>query len=214
MTTRRKNDIYTTEESLTAVLDYFCFPVSKRRKINGVVMEPCAGPGLMANQLRSWAEVTAVFTNDVDPQYGTADVSDAGDPNADVWRSADMFSVDWVVTNPPFSDAWRILPLALEHAKIGVAFLLRLTYAEPVQKKQPRAKWLQQYADCQVWQSVVNPRPMFRKGEVNPKTGKTYRTDSATVAWFVWQKGWSWERRGILPPFSYVTNWNGGQRRG
>ena len=113
--------------------------------------------------------------------------------------------VDTVVTNPPFKQAHRILPHAFKVARIGVAFLLRLTYAEPA---RGRGHWLASHADQQIAQITLNPRPLFRAGEINPETGEVYGTDFATVAWFVWARGWSWKRRGIVCPFQYVTGWD------
>lgn len=190
--TRRKNDLYPTETAVTqALLQHF-------PDMRGMILEPCAGPGLMVNALEC-PEMREIYTNDIDGAYDTDYAGDAGDPDAECWAAP----WDWVVTNPPFSEAERILPLALAHAD-KVAFLLRLTYMEPT---NGRADWLKQHADQMVWLGVLNPRPKFRAGEINPKTGKLFGTDNATVAWFVWDKQWSWARLGIRPPFGFVTGW-------
>ena len=43
------------------------------------------------------------------------------------------------------------------------------------------------HADHMTRQMILNPRPSF--------TGDG-STDSVTAAWFVWRKGWSWDRVG------------------
>ncbi len=165
-------------------------------------MEPCAGPGRMAGALRKGRNVEEVLTSDIKPGYMTDLVGDATTAEAACWQ---VPGIDWVVTNPPFKQAHTILPHAFKVARIGVAFLLRLTYAEPA---RGRGQWLARHADQQVNLITLNPRPQFRAGEINPKTGEPFGTDFATVAWFVWLKGWSWKRRGIACPFQYVIGWD------
>lgn len=103
---------------------------------------------------------------------------------------------DWVITNPPFTSAPQILPLALEHCFVGVAFLMRLSYLEPAGN---RGDWLQTYSD-QMRHLIVfgQPRPSF--------TGNG-RHDSCTVAWMVWQKNWSWNALGVASPFQFTAGW-------
>jgi len=116
--------------------------------------------------------VAHVITNDLDVTH-TADYHDnACDGKAMIWGRP----IDWVVTNPPFSDAAAILPIAFEQARVGVAFLLRLTFLEPCPN---RGEWLRLNARHMTHLIVFGqPRPSF--------TGAG--TDSATVAWMVWNK--------------------------
>lgn len=183
---RRPLDLYTTERPITEAL-------LERVFIRGIVYEPCVGPGHMARVLEEQEHISEVITNDVDRQWPAAYHGDAGEPTAKIWTH--WTRPDWVVTNPPFSEAYQILPLSLYHARVGVAFLLRLTYMEPA---NGRGDWLQQWADKQKYQIVFNPRPSFTHD------GKT---DSVTCAWFVWEKGWSWRGAGIGCPFQFVTGW-------
>lgn len=192
---RRQHDFYPTHSRLTEIL-----VEQQWLQIGGIVLEPCAGKGDMANVLRQHDTISSVLTNDVNPQVETTFQEDATDPNAACWQA----SFDWVITNPPFEYASAILQQAWKHARVGVAFLLRLTYLEPT---RDRAVWLQEQADHLVWQAVFNPRPTFREGETNPKTEKPYGTDSVTVAWFVWRKSFSWQRSGIMCPFGFMTGW-------
>lgn len=191
---RRDHDLYTTNAGLTRAF-------LARYPLVGSVLEPCAGPGYMADVVAHHPGISGVVTNDINALHRTQLVSDATRQDAACWQTP----VDWVITNPPFNVAAQILPHALTCANAGVAFLLRLSYLEPASN---RADWLTAHRDWQVYQGVIGgPRPNFRKGERNPKNGKFYGTDSVTVAWFVWKKAWSWKALNILPPFDYIWGW-------
>ncbi|WP_275233468.1 hypothetical protein [Staphylococcus aureus] len=181
-------DQYYTEEAITAVL-----LKQKFVGISGTVIEPCQGNGAITNVLRGFPPVTNVVTNDIEP--GGHYQGDAGDPGAAVWQHP----CDWVVTNPPFLDAPRILPIALERAHIGVAVLLRLSYLEPTQN---RGDWLADHADQMVRLIVLGqPRPSFTNDG---------RHDNVTTAWYIWRKNFSWKRDfGISAPFAFEYGWKG-----
>lgn len=95
--------------------------------------EPCAGLGHMASILGEF--FTEVRASDV-YNYPTDDGRDGEmfgieqfdflDPVA-VERAA---PVDWIVSNPPFGEAPRMLNMALGKARVGVAFLLRMQWLE------------------------------------------------------------------------------------
>lgn len=194
MTKRRKLDHYPTETAVThALLARF------GDSINGRILEAAAGAGQMARALA--APGRTIITNDIDPRHNCDFTSDAADPFAECWASGQY---DWVITNPPFSEAENILPNAMSCSRVGIAFLLRLSYMEPT---SGRAGWLKHCADNMVYLGVLNPRPRFRQGEINPKSGKPYGTDKVTVAWFVWLRDWSWLRLGIQPPFDFIDDW-------
>lgn len=191
---RRQNDFYPTASALTEQL-------LAHVAVKGLVLEPCAGDGAIARVLRRYR--LGVETCDIDAGHTPDHVLDM--TRIQSWQ---RFSPDWVITNPPFSAAPQILPLALERAHAGVAFLLRLTYLEPAGN---RADWLQDQVDHMTRLIVFGqPRPAFRQGETNPLTGKPYTTDTATTAWFVWQRRHSWKSMGVQPPFGFITHWNGG----
>ena len=198
---RKRFDAYPTETAVTRAL-------LNRVPISGIVCEPCAGAGLMAGELQKETAVSSVRTNDIDVEqyarYGRHDFfGDATDPLADVWSYpiADFqrpFS--WIVTNPPFNQAMGVLRQSWEHASVGVAFLLRLTFLEPAGKRSgERGEWLAAHEDQMTHLITLGqPRPSF--------TGNG-KTDSATVAWMVWQKDWSWDRMGIERPFQFAMKW-------
>ncbi len=69
-------------------------------------------------------------------------------------------------------------------ARVGVAFLLRLSYLEPC---WDRADWLVQHP---VSKLIVLPRISF--------TGD-HKTDSVTCGWFVWVKGGTEQQIEVAP---------------
>jgi hypothetical protein len=129
------------------------------------VLEPCAGDGAV---VRPISEVCGlVRTNDLNPSMKADTCADATDPAW--WRNQPP--VDWVISNPPFSVAADIVPLAHQKAVCGVAMLLRLSYLEPCEN---RAAWLAKHPPTGL---IVLPRISF--------TGDG-KTDNVTCAWMVW----------------------------
>lgn len=184
---RIKNDFYPTERALTLGL-------KKRLPISGWVFEPCAGDGAIAQCFKP------SLTNDIDRRH-ECDYHGDATQEAQWQRVIEAHSIDWVVTNPPFNQAKRILENAWKYSGVGVAFLLRLSFQEPCETKKAdfRGEWLEEHADHMSHQIVFSPRPRFRED--------TRGSDSATVAWFVWQKDFSWKKLGLTCPFQYVRGW-------
>lgn len=181
---RIQNDFYPTAQALTEEL-------LKIVDITGQVLEPCAGDGAIAEMFTGYIANEPYPAPDFHPDY----LLDATLPES--WAQFDADGgCDWVVTNPPFNKASAILPLAFQHARIGVAFLLRLSYLEPC---DDRADWLQQYSDSLVQLMPFSPRPRFR--------ADTNGSDSVTCAWFVWRKDFSWSQTNIPCPFTFIKGW-------
>lgn len=155
--TRRKLDFYPSGRDVMGALQVR-IPIVE-------LAEPCVGTGdLIAGRH------DVVWTNDVDENREATYHLNAAAPAS--WHVFPR--VPWVVTNPPFNKAAMVLALALQHAERGVAFLLRLSFLEPVKAradflKRHRPDWL-----------VVLPRYSF--------TGDG-RTDSVTCGWMVWARG-------------------------
>ena len=185
---RRANDLYCTQDAQVRAL-------LQRVEIAGIIYEPCVGHGDIA------ARFPARVTNDIDRGLPADTHLDA--THADAWR----IQCDWVVTNPPFSTAPQILPLAMATASVGVAFLLRLSFLEPVKN---RGDWLAAHAD-QMPHLIPfgQPRPSYRIGERRPD-GRKYNGDTVTTAWFVWRRDWSWTALGISCPFQFAMHWRAG----
>ena len=151
------------------------------------ILEPCCGNGSMMNRIKS---------RNGNPITGT-DISNGDDFDATTmgyWKQYGNY--DWVVTNPPFSQAPQILRRALINSNRGVAFLLRLTFLEPCPTgKTARFGVLTQGEDCLRYVYPLNPRPRFRND--------VKATDSVTSAWFIWDKQFSWDDLGMTPPFIF-----------
>lgn len=187
-TGRDPNDYYPTPEPITQAL------IDARLRLPTMVVEPCSGNDAIATVLRGNKHTVSTYDIQRSPTHDAT--------QKHFWESVALgFRVanltDWaVVTNPPFSIAHQIIPLAYEYSPWGIAMLLRLTYLEPAAN---RAEWLQDHADNLRLVMPVNPRPRFKKS--------TKGTDSCTVAWMVWDKRWSWRSLGIESPLRFLSGW-------
>ena len=182
MKTRIPLDFYTTSEKLTEQL-LLNYPISK----NKVILEPCNGKGHISNYLKQVGY--KVITNDIDTNQIADTYYDASKP------ILYQIKCDIVITNPPFNLATEILANSLKIAD-EVIMLLRLSFLEPTKN---RRDVMNRYKDNLVKVVIINPRPKFREDTTN--------TDSVTVAWFIWNKQFSWKQLGIDCPFDFITNW-------
>lgn len=151
-----------------------------------MVVEPCSGEHDITNVLRKHHGVEYVFTNDLDCKRDADLHLDAKD--SAIYRGR---NVSWVVTNPPFSEAFEILKTAYESCSDGCAFLVRLSFLEPTYDRGP---WLAAHPPSHV---LVLPRYSFTQN------GKT---DSVTCAWVVWQKGFSKQVLKVMPKQKRTPN--------
>lgn len=162
--TRRANDWYPTPSWATEML-------LARIDLRGEVLEPCSGDGAISNVLSDEdSPADLVYRNDLDTKW---EAEFHGDAACSAWWKTHGRQWDWVVSNPPFNVAHKIVPLAFEHAFDGVAMLLRLSYLEPC---AGRGRWLVEHPPSKL---IVLPRISF--------TGDG-KTDSVTCAWYVWQR--------------------------
>jgi hypothetical protein len=160
---RRSYDNYFTPAHATQAL-------MDRISLFGRILEPCSGDGDIARVCGSRLGTT-VYTNDLHakrPSQFHLDIR-----AAESWRviQRETGPIDWVVSNPPFSYATAIVKRSHEHARCGVAMLLRLSFLEPTLK---RGEWLAANPPSAL---IVLPRISF--------TGDG-KTDSVTCAWIVW----------------------------
>lgn len=158
---RRANDFYPTPRWATNEL--------LRHVLPGLdLFECCAGGGAIANVLEGINGKSYVTRNDINREMPNLNFAfDASDESQ--W----IGHYDWVITNPPFNQAAKIVPIAYSRAKRGIAMLLRLSFLEPV---EDRGAWLNEYPPTTL---IVLPRISF--------TGNG-KTDSVTCAWMVWEK--------------------------
>jgi hypothetical protein len=173
---RQDFDFYETPAWMTRALLHW-MPQIK----SGMVLECCAGRGAITRVLRA-AGIHRQASIDIDERhpdlYRVRDMTLAAS-----WADIDeMLGPDWIITNPPFKAAHAILSHAINHANIGVAFLLRKTFAEPTEARGP---WLMTNPPRRV---IGLPRANFR--------GKG--TDSVPADWFIWLRD---PAAFLIPPF-------------
>lgn len=152
----------------------------RRVPITGTVLEPCSGDRYLSKVIARTIE-RPVITNDIDPKYDANHHLDATLPF--LWSA--VGNVDWVVTNPPFNVAMEILQRSYECARLGVAFLLRLSFLEPTEESKrgdvtypERSEWLAAHPPAKL---IVLPRWKYN--------AESKGTDSCTTAWMVWHTG-------------------------
>lgn len=143
------------------------------------ILEPCVGEGHITNAIRARYPNAVILTNDIDPRHRADTTEDATQQSFWENNALGYGRLDWVITNPPFSDAFAILRQAFEAATIGVAFLLRVTWLEPPKsaENQNKARWLAEHPPTA--QFILERTSYDGAGQ-----------DSATSAWFVWLKAW------------------------
>lgn len=161
---RRALDFYPTPTWATRVL------LDRVPQISGRVLECCSGQGDISNALADRIGIH-VIENDIDTRCASDFHLDATDPVAWQRMHAEAGPFDWVVSNPPFSLAPKIVPRARAYAVRGMAMLLRLSYLEPC---ADRVDWLTKHSEY--GRLIVLPRISF--------TGDG-KTDNVTAAWLV-----------------------------
>ncbi|CAB1107694.1 unnamed protein product [Ectocarpus sp. CCAP 1310/34] len=137
-------------------------------KLAGGVLDAC-GSASDAIKVVLEAHSLNVSTNDFNPRL-TADTHlDATSEEFTAMFSTEGQRPDWIVTSPPYGNAFSILVRALGVVRVGVAFKLRLSFLEPT---KTRGKWLKDNPPSAV---VVLPRATY-----------CGRVCSSTEAWFIW----------------------------
>lgn len=196
MKTRIPLDAYYTSSKLVEQL-LLKYPISKDK----VILEPCNGKGHISNYLKQLGY--EVITNDIDKETDSHFYFNFTDLNEEFKNvlsrncvsAANEQSEYTVITNPPFNVSNKILENCLDIVD-EVIMLLRLSFIEPT---KDRKDLLNNYKDNLVKVITFNPRPKFRSD--------TKSTDSVTVAWFIFNKQFSWSKIGIDCPFDFITDW-------
>jgi hypothetical protein len=168
---RIENDHYPTPRWMTQQL-------IKHAGIQGSIFEPCAGDNLaIAKEFPSDRVITNDFYSDVTDWQKDATIRDMW------WQlsRSDGNIADWVITNPPFDQQQPIIRNAYQHARVGVAMLLRVTTDEMTMNDPDRYNW---WADHPESLTIKMPRFSFAKSS---KSGR-WSVDSAYCQWFVWRK--------------------------
>lgn len=144
--------------------------------ITGAVLEPCAGDGAISDVLRECG--CRVLAGDVDPEASGAERTwdfVRWDEPLKRWARGDAppGSIEWVVTNPPYSISHKVAEVAIDVAP-RVALFLRLGWLEPAAK---RRRLLEEHPPTHL---LVTPRPRF--------TGPGAKKGTTPYAhgWIVW----------------------------
>lgn len=166
---RRQRDFYETPPWMTHAL-------VKYVDVQGTIFEPCVGDHSILDALPSF--IGTRYANDINPACLADWHCDAA--TDDAWTQLPSDGVDWVITNPPFTNPlpMEILKRGLCVARVGVALMLRISYLEPTSdvKKHPRGLYLS-----------VNPPNKYLVMPRHSFTGNG-SSDSATTAWMLWTK--------------------------
>lgn len=162
---RQPNDFYETAPWQVNAL------VDNLPELAGTVWCPCVGDWSLVNRLcHRRPNLTITCTNDLDTSK-TADFhGDATDVSTWITMKSYAGQPDWIVDNPPFNVEMDILKHAWDVCKVGVAFMARVSFAEPTRDRGP---WL---ADHPYQKRITMERYSFTRN------GKT---DSATTDWLV-----------------------------
>lgn len=149
-------------------------------ELGGSVWCPCVGDGSLLRRLQERRpELGPFVTGDIDETKAADCHGDA--TKAETW--AEMLRAndapDWIVENPPFNVELDILMHAFEAARVGVAFMARVSFCEPTAgnaRFPPRGPWLSAHP----YQKRITLERYSFTGDGS--------TDSATTDWLVWSK--------------------------
>jgi hypothetical protein len=141
-------------------------------ELSGTVFCPCVGDGSLLRRMAELLPDLKFVTADIDQRKPSDWYGDMRERLNWVEICTET-PVDWVVENPPFNDEIEILKHAYEFARVGVAFMSRVSFAEPTQDRGP---WLKTHP---YEKRITLERYSF--------TGNG-KSDSATTDWLIWSK--------------------------
>lgn len=142
------------------------------------VLEPSAGGGAFLRAVRDAFPSSRLRALDLDPASPARLPENGGfeveHGDFGTWSPPPDERFDWVVGNPPYNVAIEHVEAALRIARVGVGFLLRLTFLESVDR-------------IPFWRAVGSSLDEVRVLARRPSfTGSG--TDSMAYGWFVWNK--------------------------
>lgn len=169
---RRKLDQYYTPASAAEMLRRHMEHSGELRE-GDTIWEPASGHGAIARPFAKYD----IFMSDLDPPDGALMPTLKGDflsddSVAEIMATFEVDRFDWIITNPPYRQATDFVHQAMG-LSIGVAMLMRLTYLEPANKRNPRRDILKDMS----WAGVLPERLSF--------TGDG-KKDFTTHVWCVW----------------------------
>lgn len=185
-------EFYETPQTFTRYL--FRQMRELRFSISGNVFEPCVGSNGIPRAYSTIVEefggsefnapwnVDRWITNDIDRRWGNADqYMDATQHQC--WLAAmglPPVSIDWTVSNPPFTPAIDIITNALRYSRVGVAMHLRASIHE-VLKTGIRRTFLHDHTPTGI---LWLPRFAYQRS----KTTGAWKTDSVCACFVIWLK--------------------------
>lgn len=187
----RSSAVMATRQSAPTSLDFFPTPPwATRALVNDILLpdglaapamtcwEPCCGAGHMAIPL---AETFQVFASDVH-DWGHGDRRDLDFTFAQADDAP--WPVDWVIMNPPFLIAERMLDRALSIARRGVAMFVRLQWLEGGERYRL------------IFAGPRRPRllcPFAERVAIIEHAWDPEASSATAYAWFVWTAGFNGE---------------------
>ena len=150
--------------------------------------EPAAGLGHMSDTLAEYFQtVRASDIHDHGRGFAVRDFLDAGSLFEQPTESC-----DWVITNPPFNLASEFVERALAIAKVGVAVLVRTSWAESIDRYEN----LFRSNPPDIWAVFTERVPMV-KGRVDEAA-----SSATSYSWVVWKNmgGFGDTRMVWIPP--------------
>ncbi len=171
--TRHPLDFYRTDY-------HFVEALLKYVNIRGKILECAAGDGAIVDPLRQAGHnVTSV---DIDPNHRCNFYLDMTDPED--WAKLPKY--DWVITNPPFCEATKMVPLAWKNCNVGIAMLLRITWLEACQNR------------FDFWSETSQNLEKIITFKVRSSFTGDGSTDKTGLAWYVYRKD-HWLGTQIIP---------------
>lgn len=145
-----------------------------KRWFSGTILEPCCGPGALVRELQRLLPAATIIGSDIrtgEQIYGTKGIDFL---NYDAYENK---SVDWVITNPPFTDAEAVTLRALEIAREGVCIINRTNWVESLRRYYN----LWEPTPIKDIMTFVRRLDFYPEGEVTTEIG-----GMICFAWFVW----------------------------
>eukprot|EP00904_Undaria_pinnatifida_P003294 jgi/Undpi1/12966/HiC_scaffold_7.g02632.m1 len=139
-------------------------------EVNGEVLDICGATQDAVNMVLA-ANGLRISTNDLNRCLQADTHYDASSEQCVKAFTQEARCIDWIVTSPPYKNAFTTLGQALRIARVEVAFKLRLSFLEPSKARGP---WLKENPPSVI---VYLPRATYRG-----------RVSNSPEAWFVWRR--------------------------
>jgi len=153
--------------------------LARHPEIEGVLLDPCCGRGVIVRELRRLRPNSVVYGGDLRdiPMPAGCYPKTDGFSLMEAFSANPMTKPDWIVVNPPFNCAERFTLAALANATVGVAVFQRCQWTEG--KTRHTNLWGQGKASAQ---HIFSARyDCFPEGQV------TFDTGMMSFSWFIFR---------------------------